>query len=118
VAIDLASREKLAGLIAFSTFTSTLDMARSIAPLPLPRFFFVHKFDSLSKIPSIACPILLGHGRRDTLVPFPMHERLAAAVRSRLSRFVVEGAGHNDFYDIGGRQIEEEITHFVAGLPR
>ena len=80
VAIDLASRQQVGGLIAFSTFTSTHDMARSIVPVPLPRFFFVHKFDSLNKLPRITCPILLGHGRRDTLVPFPMCDRLARAV--------------------------------------
>ena len=83
VAIDLASREQVGGLFAFSTFTSAHDMARTIVPLPLPRFLVVHKFDSLSKVSRITCPILLGHGRQDPLVPFPMFEQLAGAVEAR-----------------------------------
>ncbi len=118
VAIDLASRKSVGGLIAFSTFTSTHDMALSIVPIPLPRFMFSHKFDSLTKIASMTCPILLGHGRLDRLVPFPMHARLAAAVRAPLTTFVVEDAEHNDFYDVGGRQIDEALRRFLADLER
>lgn len=118
VAIDLAYRQPVAGLIAFSTFTSTKDMALAIVPWPLPPWFFAHKFDSLGKIPEITCPILLGHGRRDTLAPFPMHDRLAQATRAPLTTLVIDGAEHNDFYDVGGQQIDEAIKQFVEGLPR
>jgi uncharacterized protein len=114
VAIDLASRRTVGGLIAFSTFTSTSDMARTILPIKLPGWFFAHRFDSLHKIPKIACPILLGHGRRDTLVPFAMFERLAAAARSPTTTLVIDAAGHNDFYDEGGRRIDDAIAAFVA----
>ncbi len=118
VAIDLASRRQVGGLIAFSTFTSTHDMALSICPLPLPRWFFAHKFDSQSKIAAITCPILLGHGRRDPLVPFPMFEKLAATARGPLSTLVIDNAEHNDFYDVGGQRIDEAIRRFVDNLPR
>ncbi|MGC8641790.1 MAG: alpha/beta hydrolase [Isosphaeraceae bacterium] len=116
VAIDLASRQQVAGLIAFSTFTNTHDMALRILPVPLPRFMFVHKFDSLSKISRISCPILLGHGRKDPLVPFAMFEQLARAVKAPLTKVIVNEAGHNDFYDVGDKQIDQAIRHFVARL--
>jgi uncharacterized protein len=122
VAIDLASRRAVGGLIAFSTFTSTNDMARTIFPLKLPRWFFVHRFESLRKIRTIACPILLGHGRLDSLVPFAMFERLAAAARTPVTSLVIKQANHNDFYDEGGRRIDDAIVAFVAehfrGEPR
>ncbi len=114
VAIDLASRHAVGGLIAFSTFTSTNDMARTIFPLRLPRWFFTHRFESLKKIPSVACPILLGHGRLDSLVPFAMFERLAAAARAPLATLAIEQADHNDFYDEGGQRLDNAITAFVA----
>ncbi len=113
VAIDLASRHDLAGLIAFSTFTSTQDMGTTIFPLALPAWFFAHRFDSLGKLRSIACPILLGHGRLDSLVPFWMFERTSAAAKGPVTRLVIEGAEHNDFYDVGGTEIDEAIRRFV-----
>jgi uncharacterized protein len=116
VAIDLAFRRPVAGLIAFSTFTSTHEMARTFFPLGLPRWFFRHRFDSVSKITTIACPILLGHGRLDALVPFEMNERLAAAAKGPVTRLVIDQAEHNDFYDVGGRRIDEAIAKFVNGL--
>jgi fermentation-respiration switch protein FrsA (DUF1100 family) len=67
----------------------------------------------LKKIPSITCPILLGHGRRDTLVPFPMFERLAAAAKAPLQTLVIDEAEHNDFYDEGGGRIDKAIGQFV-----
>jgi pimeloyl-ACP methyl ester carboxylesterase len=113
VAIDLASRHRVAGLVAFCTFTSAHDMARSILPLPLPSFMLAHKFDSLSKMPSITCPMLLAHGRRDPIVPFPMFERLAKAATARVTTLVIDKAGHNDFYELGGSRIDEAIVRFV-----
>jgi pimeloyl-ACP methyl ester carboxylesterase len=118
VAIDLASRRQVGGLIAFSTFTSTHDMALSICPLPLPRWFFVHKFESQRKLAAVTCPVLLGHGRRDPLVPFSMFERMAAAVRGPLTALVIDNAEHNDFFDVGGRRIDEAIRRFAENLPR
>jgi uncharacterized protein len=112
VATDLAARKPVGGLIAFSAFTSTNDMARTFVPITLPRWYFVHRFESLSKIPTITCPILLGHGRLDSLVPFPMLARLAAAAKSPVTTIVIDRADHNDFFDVGGQQIDDAIAVF------
>jgi fermentation-respiration switch protein FrsA (DUF1100 family) len=118
VAVDLAYRQQVGGLIAFSTFTSIRDMALSIIPVPLPGFLFAHKFDSLSKIPSVTCPILLGHGRLDRIAPFPMFERLKKAARAPVWTIILDRAEHNDFYEVGGKQIDEAIEKLVEVLPK
>jgi pimeloyl-ACP methyl ester carboxylesterase len=118
VAIDLASRHQLAGLMAFSTFTSTQEMGTTIVPVALPTWFYAHKFDNLGKIPTITCPIFLGHGRRDPLVPFRMFERMAAAAKGPLTRHVIDQAEHNDFFDVGGPRIDEAIGRFVEKCER
>jgi uncharacterized protein len=112
VAIDLAARRPVGGLIAFSTFTNTHDMALTLVPIPMPRWFFVHRFESLAKLPAIHCPMLLGHGRRDSLVPFAMFERLSAAAKSPTETLVIDEADHNDFFDRGGQRIDEAMADF------
>jgi len=114
VAIDLASTRPVAGLFAFSAFTNLRDMARRLIPIPLPPALFAHKFDNLSKIGGISCPILLGHGRRDSIIPFAMFERLAAAVEAPLSTLVVDDADHNDFFDVGRERIDAAIRDLVV----
>lgn len=113
VAIDLASREKLAGLIAFSTFTSMGEMARRTLPIVPVTLLLRHRFDSLNKIDKVRCPILIGHGRRDPLIPYSMAERLASAARVPVMSFAVDKAGHNDFFATGGDQVLEAMRTFL-----
>jgi hypothetical protein len=114
VAIDLASRKPLAGLIAFCTFTSMTEMSRRSFPFVPASLLLRHRFDSLSKIGQITCPVLLGHGRRDDIVPYEMAERLSAAANhAPVMKFVVEDAGHNDFYARGKDQIFQAMNRFL-----
>jgi hypothetical protein len=42
--------------------------------------------------------------------------RLAAAARTTnkdVTDFVIEGAGHNDFFDVGGTDLQKRIERFV-----
>jgi uncharacterized protein len=114
VAIDLASRKPAAGLIAFCTFTSMTEMSRRSFPFLPTNLLLRHQFDSLSRIGQVSCPILLGHGRRDEIVPSEMTERLAMASRKApVMKFIIEGAGHNDFYAVGKDQVFEAMNRFI-----
>ena len=114
VAIDLASRKPLAGLIAFCTFTSMTDMSRRSFPYLPTSLLLRHRFDSLARIGHVTCPILLGHGRRDEIVPIEMQDRLsAAASHAPLMKFVVDDAGHNDFYSTGKDQVFQAMVRFI-----
>jgi uncharacterized protein len=116
VAIDLARRRPVAGLVTFSAFTNIDDMSQSLANgLPLG-ILLSSRFDNLAKIGSVACPILMFHGSRDPLVPPAMLDRLAAAARSKVTKFRVEGAEHNDIFQRGGDSLYERVKSFVDGL--
>jgi hypothetical protein len=116
VAVDLAARKPVAGLITFMTFTSLLDVARKHFPLvpvePLMRF----KFDSLTKIAAVRCPVLLVHGNRDLMVPVGMMNRLADAVPTRATRIVVPRAAHPDLFSTGKKPISQALQQFFADL--
>jgi esterase/lipase len=114
VAIDLASRKPVAGLIAFCTFTSMTDMSRRSFPFVPASLLLRHRFDSLSRIGHVSSPILLGYGRRDEIVPIEMADRLsAAATHAPVMKFIVEDAGHNDFYAVGKDQIFQAMNRYL-----
>jgi uncharacterized protein len=118
VAVDLASRRPAAGLIMFSSFTGGVEMGRRIAPFLPVSLLLRHRFDNLGKIRSVTCPILIGHGRRDSIVPFDMGKRLAAAAKAPVTTLWIDEADHNDFLDVAGRRLDRAITRFVDELPR
>lgn len=62
-AVDLASREPVAGLILESTFTQAF---RVVIPFPLLPF---DKFRNLEKITQVSSPVLVIHGVDDATIP-------------------------------------------------
>ncbi len=116
VAIDLAYRKNVAGLITMSAYTSKRDMARlqfpDISPMAIE-----HPFLNRDKIRTITCPTLIIHGRKDTLVPFSMSAELRdVAAGKPLTYLPIDDANHNDLFLVGGRQIESAITTFIAQI--
>ena len=113
VAIDLAAHRQVGGLIAFSSFTSVVDMAHRLLPLVPVRLLLRHRFENLKKIQKITCPILIGHGRLDHLIPFEMGQELAAKSKGPVTTLWIDRADHNDFFEVGGRRIEDAIVKFT-----
>jgi fermentation-respiration switch protein FrsA (DUF1100 family) len=118
VAIDLASRREVGGLIAFSSFTSAVAMAQRVMPLIPASLLLRHRFESIDKIARITCPILIGHGRLDPIIPFAMGKELAAKAKGPVTTLWIENAQHNDFFEVGGERIEHAIAKFAAALNR
>lgn len=116
VAIDLASQREVSGLMAFSSFTSGVDMGRRMLPILPVSMLLRHRFDNIQKITKITCPTLIGHGRWDRLIPFAMGEALAKKAGGPVTTLWIDRADHNDFFDVGGEQIDQAILKFVAGL--
>jgi fermentation-respiration switch protein FrsA (DUF1100 family) len=118
VAVDLAARRRVAGLAVFSTFTSLVDMARQSFPFLPGSLLLRHRFDSIPKIGKVTVPVLVGHGRVDSIVPHAMSERLAAAATSapKVTRYTVEGADHNDFFMVGEGETVARLRAFLDAL--
>lgn len=97
VAAELATRVACGGVILQSTFTSVKEMSKRVLPILPASWFLRHRYDTLSKVPRIACPKLVLHAKRDEIVPYDMGRRLfeAAAMPKRFVELDVPG--HNDF---------------------
>ena len=92
-AVDLASRRTLAGLISIGGFTNAPDTLAGVY-FWLPRWgadllMARCRFDNLTKIKSVTCPILLIYGTSDTIVPPEMAERLALAAKGPVTKLPV-----------------------------
>jgi pimeloyl-ACP methyl ester carboxylesterase len=119
VAIDLARKHKdegrVVGLVTFCTFTSMPDMARHHYPMFPAGLVLQHRFDSEQKLPAVIVPHLLGHGRKDPLIPFSHADRLAAVSKSvRLTRFTSETAGHNDFFELTEQDLPPVLKTWLS----
>jgi fermentation-respiration switch protein FrsA (DUF1100 family) len=111
VAVEIASRRPPRLLILVSPYTSLVDMGRSLVG-PLAPVLVPDRFDNLSKIAAVRCPIVILHGTRDEVVPFEMGRRLAAAGRN--VKFIpLEGRTHNDLPELP-RLLAEEIRRALG----
>lgn len=114
VAVELATRHRVAAVILVSAYTSIVDMGRLVAG-PLAPLVVRDRFDSLSKIGRVTAPLVLLHGARDDVVPVTMGRRLAAS--SRDARWIeVPGATHNDFPGLA-ELLSREIVEALARPP-
>lgn len=109
VAIDLAAREPIAGVVAMCSFTSVGDVAAGHYPFLPIRWCLEHRFESLAKLPRVACPLFLAHGSRDRVVPYQMSVRLREAAGDRATLLTIEGADHNDFFMLGGDELLQQM---------
>jgi len=92
VAAGLASQRRPKALILESTFTSATAFSwRYGVPPALVR----HPFHTDQIVSVLECPILVLHGRQDTLIPLE-HGRTLAQL-ARRGRLVEYACGHNDF---------------------
>lgn len=111
-ATHVAATHAVAGLILESPFTNAQEMKRRHYA-PFPQFLVRLRLDNLATIRRVRCPVLVLHGTRDRLVPLEMGRRVAAAVPGPVELVLLEGAGHNDTYDIGGVAYRRKMWAFI-----
>lgn len=87
VAVNLAQLRKVSGLILESPYTSIANVGKIKFPFLPVNFILKDKFNSLSKIENIKCPILVMHGFNDPIVPFSMGKELFEKIKSEKYSF-------------------------------
>jgi fermentation-respiration switch protein FrsA (DUF1100 family) len=113
VAIDLASKKPIAGLAVFNAFTTMGDVASNLIPWAPVRLLLRFKFDNLSKIRAVNCPVLICNGKLDTLVDPLMGDRLAAAAKGPVTRFLVDRADHNTIFSADPDLVYGRLEEFI-----
>jgi fermentation-respiration switch protein FrsA (DUF1100 family) len=97
-------------VILESTFVTAFRVLTRIPLLPFDRF------DNLSRMAKINCPLLILHGTHDRLIPFWHAETLYQAARDPKRLVPIEGAGHNNLLEVAGERYVPILHQFVAEL--
>jgi hypothetical protein len=116
VAVDLASRRHVAGLVTVSAFTSLRAMAQQFTSWLPMSLILKYRFDNEKKLAEISCPVLIVHGTDDELVPFAMSGQLAKVAKGKVTRFNVDGGRHNDIFEAGGLGLLNQIGSFLKSI--
>jgi hypothetical protein len=109
-----------AGLILRSTFSSLTDAAAHHFPWLPVRWVLIDRFPSERRIRDVTCPILQLHGRRDTIVPFRLGQKLFAAAPEKSAsgiakRFVeLPNANHNDVIETSHGEVLAAVRDFLS----
>jgi fermentation-respiration switch protein FrsA (DUF1100 family) len=76
VAIEVGQNRNFAGIILEAPFTSMIDIGKKHYPFFPVKLLLKDKYVSKNKIKNIKCPILIMHGKADTIVPFYMGKKM------------------------------------------
>jgi pimeloyl-ACP methyl ester carboxylesterase len=107
-AVEMATDEKVGGLVLQSTFVSAYRVMTRWSVLPRDQF------KNLAKLSRVTCPILVMHGRADEVIGFHHGEALFAAAREPKRSLWVDHAGHNNFRSAAAKRFWTALSDFRA----
>jgi pimeloyl-ACP methyl ester carboxylesterase len=116
VAAELAAGGKFAGLILQSPFPDIVTVGQS-------HYFFLpvsliarEKYDTISRMENIDCPLLVIVGAKDRMVKPLMSRRVFEKAKEPKELYEVKRAGHNDIDSRGGTEFWEKLRDWTDGL--
>ncbi len=105
-AFELASKKRIAGLIAESTFTTALRVVTRLTLFPFDRY------RNIKKLKHIKVPLLVIHGTEDRVIS-PSHGReIFEKAEEPKMYFSVEGAGHNNILRVDKSGYVDALKRF------
>lgn len=112
IALDLATREPVAGLILSAPFMSAWGVGTTFPILPFD------KFNNFKKITQIQCPVLIIHGNRDWIIPFWHGRKLYAKANQPKYHLWLKNSGHNDIVPTAGELYWKTLEKFCVSLEK
>lgn len=117
VAVDLAARKPVGGLIMESGFSSAVDVARELFPFLPARWLLRNRYDSIAKIGAVRAPVLLLHSRDDEFFGWHHPQRLYDAAHAP-KRLVELRGGHNDAFLVSSGAFALALKEFLELVAR
>ncbi len=115
VAIDLASRTPVAGLIVEGGLISVVQRGQELYPFIPVRWIARTRFSSIEKIPRVSAPKLFLHAVADEVIPLSHGRRLFQAA-AEPKTFVELAGTHSDAFAIDSARYFGSIADFLRML--
>lgn len=110
-------RADIAAIVLESPFTSVADLARGMYPFVPTGLLLRHPFESLSRLPGIAAPILVVASERDRITPAEHARRMAEGARAGRLVMLPGNAHPAILNDATGEGLRAALEH-LARVPR
>jgi len=107
VALDLAVREPVGGVILQGAFVTAFRVVTRIPIIPF------EKYNNLKKITQLKCPLLIIHGTADGIISFWHGQKLYATAHEPKQFYQVENAGHNDVLMVAEEKYWKAFNDFL-----
>lgn len=114
VAVDLASRRPVGGVILEAPFSSAADVAARLIPVVGP--LVMRSYNTRAKIGRLRAPLLILHGDRDEVIPFELGRALYEAAPEPKQFWRVEGARHSDIPETAAAEYRKRMREFYSAL--
>ena len=115
VALGLAVEHRPAALVLRSPFTSLADVGRLHYPYLPVGALLKDRYDSIGRVRSLDCPLLVLAGSADRIVPAGQSRRLHDAAPGPKRYVEIPGADHNDWELLAGDRLVRELTAVTRG---
>jgi len=116
IAIDLASRSPVGGLIVDGAYDSIPSCAAEYYPWLPVRWLARNRFASIDKVARISAPKLFLHAKFDDSIPIA-HGRTVFARATEPKQFVVLEGSHEDFQWSDPDRYRSAVRDFMTRLP-
>ena len=70
-------------------------------------------FALIDRLPQLSLPKLIIHGEKDDIIPLELGRQVFEAAKPPKSFYVIEGADHNNTYQVGGMTYFRRWAEFV-----
>lgn len=96
VAVQLAARVRVGGIILDAPYTSIADVGARLYPYLPVQSLILDRYDSLTRVGKMSAPLLIVHGEKDDLIPIEMGRTLFSSAPEPKQFAEIARAGHAD----------------------
>ena len=113
IVTEIAQNKNFAGIILESPFTSMIDAGKDKYPYLPVKLLLKDKYESNKKIKNIKSPVLIMHGKVDTIVPFHMGEKMYRLANEPKYSYFSEYDDHMMEYNTN---LLKALENFISSL--